>query len=140
MIFGIIYTESSVIFAQRFYNQKLLLTVKISEIIKYTEARLVSGSLKNDRDLEKAFSSDLMSDVLTLDEENILLITGLANLQLVRTAEMADIHVVLLARGKQASPEMLELASENGLTILETPFSIYKASGILYSKGLKEVY
>jgi predicted transcriptional regulator len=114
--------------------------VKISDIIKYTEARVVSGTLKIDKELDKAFSSDLMSDVLTLDEENILLITGLSNLQLVRTAEMADIHVVLLARGKQASPEMIELASENNLMIIETAFSIYKASGILYSNGLKAVY
>jgi hypothetical protein len=60
--------------------------------------------------LHKAFSSDLMSDVLTLDEDNILLITGLANLQLISTAEMADINAVLLARGKQASTEMIELA------------------------------
>lgn len=123
-----------------FITKNFLLTVKISEIVKYTEARLVSGALTNDRNIEKAFSSDLMSDVLTLDEENILLITGLANLQLVRTAEMADIHVVLLARGKPASSEMIELAGENGLVILETPFSMYKASGILYSKGLKAVY
>lgn len=114
--------------------------MKISDIIKYTEARIVSGKLKNNKDLDKAFSSDLMSDVLTLDEENILLITGLSNLQLIRTAEMADIHVVLLARGKQATPDMIELANENGLIIMETPFSIYKASGILYSNGLKAVY
>lgn len=114
--------------------------MKISDIIKYTEARAVSGPVKPDKKVDKAFSSDLMSDVLTLDEENILLITGLSNLQLIRTAEMADIHVVLLARGKQASPEMIELANENGLILMETPFSIYKASGILYSHGLKAVY
>ncbi|MDD2380728.1 MAG: hypothetical protein PHV35_03430 [Mariniphaga sp.] len=87
-----------------------------------------------------AFSSDLMSDVLTLDEENILLITGLSNLQLVRTAEMADIQAVLIARGKRATPEMIELANENGIVIMETPYSIYKASGILFAKGLKAVY
>jgi predicted transcriptional regulator len=114
--------------------------VKISDILKYAEARIVSGNHDFDKSFEKAFSSDLMSDVLTLDEENILLITGLANLQLVRTAEMADIHAVLLARGKQATPEMVELAKENGLILMETPYSIYKASGILYSNGLKEVY
>lgn len=125
---------------KRFQNQYQLPTVKISEIIKYTEASVVTGNPENDKDLEKGFSSDLMSDVLTLDEENILLITGLSNLQLVRTAEMADIQAVLLARGKQASAEMIELANENNLIILETPFSIYKASGILYSNGLKEVY
>jgi len=120
------------------YNQ--FLTVKISDILKYADAKIVSGNHDHDKSFEKAFSSDLMSDVLTLDEENILLITGLANLQLVRTAEMADIHAVLLARGKQATQEMVELARENGLILMETPYSIYKASGILYSNGLKEVY
>ena len=114
--------------------------MKVNDILYYTCARIVSGNSQSDKNLEKAFSSDLMSDVLTLDEDNILLITGLANLQLVRTAEMADIQAVLLARGKQASPEMITLAEENGLLLMETPFSIYKASGILYSKGLKEVY
>lgn len=114
--------------------------MKISEILRFTDARIVAGALNSDKNLEKAFSSDLMSDVLTLDEDNILLITGLSNLQLVRTAEMADIHAVLLARGKQASSEMVELANENGIVLMETPFSIYKASGVLYSNGLREVY
>jgi predicted transcriptional regulator len=114
--------------------------VKISEILEYTRARIVAGNKEADRTITKAFSSDLMSDVLTLDEENILLITGLANLQLVRTAEMADIHAVLLARGKSASPEMVQLAEENGLILMETSFSIYKSSGILYANGLMEVY
>ena len=114
--------------------------MKIDEIIKYVDAQIVASKSELDRSLDKAFSSDLMSDVLTLDEENILLITGLANLQLVRTAEMADIHAVLIARGKRASPEMIELANENGLVIMETPFSIYKAGGILFSKGLKAIY
>lgn len=114
--------------------------MKISEIIKQTSARIVAGASFRDRDLEKAFSSDLMSDVLTLDDDNILLITGLANVQLVRTVEMADIHVVLLARNKRATPEMIQLAEENGLLLLETPYSIFRTSGILFSSGLKPVY
>ncbi len=114
--------------------------MKISDIVKYTEARIVTTSTRNELYPEKAFSSDLMSDVLILDEENILLITGLANLQLIRTAEMADIHFILLARDKKATSEMIELANENGLILMETPFSIYKASGILYTNGLKAVY
>ncbi|HZH71466.1 MAG TPA: hypothetical protein VFD91_03155 [Mariniphaga sp.] len=114
--------------------------MNINEILQHTQARLVAGNLNSDKNLEKAFSSDLMSDVLTLDEDNILLITGLANLQLIRTAEMADIQAVLLARGKPASPEMIKLADENGIILMETPFSIYKASGILYLNGLTEVF
>jgi predicted transcriptional regulator len=114
--------------------------VKLSDILKYTDSRIVTRNSQNEREIEKGFSSDLMSDVLTLDEDNILLITGLANVQLVRTAEMADISAVLLARGKEASPEMIELANETGLVIMETPLSLYKASGVLYSKGLRAIY
>jgi predicted transcriptional regulator len=114
--------------------------VKISEITKITEATVAAGSLDSNKIITKAFSSDLMSDVLTLDEENILLITGLANVQLLRTAEMADIHVVLLARNKKATPEMIQLANENKIIVLETSFSIFRASGELYKNGLKPVY
>ena len=113
--------------------------MKISEIATLTNAQIVTD-FKGDKDVGRAFSSDLMSDVLTLDDENILLITGLANIQLIRTTEMADIEVVLLSRGKQATPEMIELANENGLLIMETPFSLFRASGILFSNGLKPVY
>ena len=73
-------------------------------------------------------------------EINILLITGLANIQLIRTAEMADIEVVLLGRGKKATKEMIDLANENGIVILETPYSLFKAGGLLYENGLKPVY
>ncbi|HYQ58670.1 MAG TPA: hypothetical protein VEP89_15125 [Draconibacterium sp.] len=114
--------------------------MRLTEIIDLTHAKVVAGDAGQDHDLQKAFSSDLMSDVLTLDTEHILLITGLANVQLVRTAEMADIEVVILARNKKASPEMIDLANEIGLIILETPYSIYRSSGLLYEKGLAPVY
>lgn len=114
--------------------------MKLTKIIQLTHAQLVAGSYEDEHELHHAFSSDLMSDVLTLDTSHILLITGLANPQLVRTAEMADIEVVLLARNKKASPEMVQLAEEIGLVLLETPFSIFRASGILYQNGLKAVY
>jgi predicted transcriptional regulator len=138
LIFRSIGVKSYTIFVE-IYDVNFNL-VKVREIIKHVNAQVVAGNPDMDKDFDKAFSSDLMSDVLTLDEENILLITGLANLQLVRTAEVADIHLVILARGKQATPEMIELANENGLVVLETPFSIFKASGILFSGGLKAVY
>lgn len=114
--------------------------VRLTKIIELTRARVVAGDQTKDQRVEKAFSSDLMSDVLTLDTEHILLITGLSNVQTIRTAEMADIEVVLLARNKKATPEMIELANENGLILLETSFSIYRSSGILYENGLNPVY
>ena len=114
--------------------------MKLSEIIELTEARLVCGEHRLNDEVERAFSSDLMSDVLTIDSEDILLVTGLSNTQAVRTAEMADIHFILLVRNKKASAEMTELARENGMVLMETPFSLFKTSGILYNAGLKPVY
>lgn len=114
--------------------------MKISEIIKLTEARVIAGDSKNQLVIERAFSSDLMSDVLTLDDHHIILITGLANVQLIRTVEVADVPVVLLCRNKKATPDMIELANENGIVLLETPFSIFRVSGILYQNGLKPLY
>jgi serine kinase of HPr protein (carbohydrate metabolism regulator) len=114
--------------------------VKISEIIDLTEARLIAGNPEKQINIERAFSSDLMSDVLTLDDHQIILITGLANVQLIRTVEMADIPVVLLSRNKIANQEMITLAEENGIVLLETPYSMFRVSGILYENGLKPLY
>lgn len=117
-----------------------IIIVKVVGIQKLIEGKVVAGQKFLDRDITKAFSSDLMSDVLTLDEEDILLITGLANVQLLRTAEMADIHVVILARNKPATADMIQLAEENRIVLIETPFSIFRASGVLFSNGIKPLY
>ncbi len=118
----------------------IMASISIGTIAELTSAKVVCGNKGKSCLVEKAFSSDLMSDVLRLESENLLLITGLANLQAVRTAEMADISYILFVRGKQATPEMVALAKENGITILETGYSLYKTSGILYSAGLKPVF
>ncbi len=114
--------------------------MKITGIIKLIEARIVAGNADNPVNIERAFSSDLMSDVLTLDDHYIVLITGLANVQLIRTVEVADVPVVILCRNKKATSEMIELANENGIVLLETPFSIFRVSGVLFQNGLKPLY
>ncbi len=114
--------------------------MKISEVIELAEATVVCGQHRMGEQVRRAFSSDLMSDVLTLDSEEILLITGLANPQAIRTAEMADIHFILLVRNKKATQEMIELARENGMVLMETSFSLFKTSGILFQAGLNPVY
>lgn len=124
----------------RLKKRKNPATVRIEKIIELTAARVVAGNLKTAPEITKAFSSDLMSDVLTLDHHDIVLITGLANIQLLRTVEIADVPVVLLCRNKTATPEMIELANEIGIVFLETPFSIFRAGGILYENGLKPLY
>ena len=114
--------------------------MKVQEIIALTNARVVTGNHTPTDEILRAYSSDLMSDVLTLDTDQLLLISGLANVQLIRTAEMAEITVILLVRGKKTTPEMIDMADKAGLVILESPFSLFRASGVLFTNGLFPVY
>jgi predicted transcriptional regulator len=111
----------------------------LDEIARLTHARVVCGSTMG-HFVESAFSADLMSDVLTLSTNKMLLITGMANLQTIRTAEMADIHCILFVRKKKATPEMIALANELHMILLESNYSLFKTSGILFCQGLKPVY
>jgi len=114
--------------------------MKISEIVKLLDAKIVCGEEFADREIERAFASDLMSDVLTTPFDNGILITGLANPQSIRTADMMDVSVILLARRKKATEEMISLAKENDAVIIECPLSVFHISGILFEHGLKPVY
>lgn len=112
----------------------------ISTIIEFCNGKLVTEFDTDSISIEFAMASDLMSDVLTLDTENTMLITGLANIQTIRTAEMSDVHCILLARNKRSTPEMIEIANESGIVIIESPHAMYRLSGILYGEGIKAIY
>lgn len=114
--------------------------MKINELIGLLNGNLICGDPEKAPQLDYAFASDLMSDVLTLDHISPLLITGLSNLQTIRTAEMADIHTIVIARGKKASEEMVALAELNNLLLIETPYSVFRTSGILFQHGLKPIF
>lgn len=110
------------------------------EIAKLLNARIIAGEAGEATEYEFAFASDLMSDVLTIDVDNLLLITGLSNLQAIRTAEMSDISCIIIVRGKKATDEMIQLAIENKMTLIECDYTMFKTSGILYQSGLKALY
>ena len=114
--------------------------MKISEIVALVEGMVVCGEKHLDEEIDFAFASDLMSDVLTLRTTDFLLITGLANTQALRTAEMSDLKFILFARGKEVTQDMLDLANDNDIMLISTRFSVFKTSGILYGAGLKPVY
>jgi hypothetical protein len=114
--------------------------MKLKEIAAVLNATVSCGAERLEDEVEMGYSSDLMSDVLTLDTDNLVLITGLVNLQAIRTAEMADIRAIIFVRNKKANPQMLDLASENGMCILESPYSLFKSSGLLFHAGLKPIY
>lgn len=114
--------------------------MKISEIVTLLNAKIVCGEEFSDREIERAFASDLMSDVLTTPFDNGILITGLANPQSIRTADMMDVSAIILARKKKATEEMIALAKENDAVVIECPLSVFHISGILFSHGLSPVY
>ncbi|SFD89050.1 DRTGG domain-containing protein [Thermophagus xiamenensis] len=114
--------------------------MKINELVNILEGRVVCGEQFLDREIEYGFASDLMSDVLTLDIDKLVLITGLNNLQTIRTAEMADIECIVFARNKRIHPSMVELAAEHQMVLVECRFSMFKAVARLSAAGLKPVY
>lgn len=114
--------------------------MKISEFKELLSGKVICGAHLLDHDIELAFASDLMSDVLTIKEDNVLLITGLSNIQAIRTAEMSNIHCVVLVRNKIASSEMVRLAEESDMVIIETPYTMFRASGLLFKAGLNPIY
>ena len=84
--------------------------MKIRQIMALTGATVVCGNGREDHEVQCAFASDLMSDVLTLDCNGVLLVTGLCNMQTIRTAEMADVSCILFVRGKKATPDILPVS------------------------------
>ena len=114
--------------------------MKIKEIAQLVDGQIVGAPVDETYEVEKAFASDLMSDVLRFSMDETVLVTGLCNNQTMRTAEMADLRVVVLGRDKQPDEDMLELAVDADITLIKSKFSIFKISGILYNAGIKPLY
>lgn len=114
--------------------------MKVTNIITLLEGRVVTGEERLETPISYGFSADLLSDVLTLEVEGILFITGLCTLQTIRTAEMAEIDCIVIARGKKVSPAMKDLAQRTGVILIEVDFSVFKVSGILYAAGLRPIF
>jgi predicted transcriptional regulator len=112
----------------------------IKEITEIIDGRVICCEERLSTNVEYAFSSDLMSDVLTVEKENLLLITGLANLQTIRTSEMSDINCIIFGRDKKIGEEMVLLARENNMILIESPHSVFHISGELYKAGIKPIY
>ena len=109
----------------------------VKDIQKALAATITTGEEYMDKEITPAFASDMMSEVLAFSKGQSVLITGLCNPQVIRTAEMLDISCIVLIRGKSANEEMIELAKERDLIILETRYIMFSACGILYDLGLE---
>ncbi len=110
--------------------------MKIREICQLLNAEVLYGEDLLDNEVDSAFGSDLMSDVLTFARGRMVLLTGLNSPQLMRTAEISDIPLIVFIRGRQPSQNVIDMAVERNICLLRTQHIMYEACGILYKAGL----
>lgn len=111
--------------------------MKLTKVIELLDARVwACQSRVEEMEVKAACGSDLMSDVLAFVKEQGLLLTGLQNLQVVRTAEMMDMEAVVMVRGKIPGREMIQEAESKGIVLMSTEHPMFTSCGLLYKNGL----
>ena len=110
--------------------------MKISTIKDLLDAKVLCCEEHIDGDVHSACGCDMMSDVLAFVKDQAVLLTGLCNPQVIRTAMMMDMRCIVFVRGKDPSEDIIELAREAGIVILASEMRMYVACGVLYSAGL----
>lgn len=108
----------------------------VREIATILEAEIIYGDNLLESEVHSACGSDMMSDVLAYVKDQSVLLTGLVNPQVVRTAEMMDMRCIVFVRGKRPDDGMMALAADKGIALLSTRHRMFTACGLLYSNGL----
>ncbi len=111
--------------------------MKVYEIKDILDAEVICGEEFMDRDVFTACGSDMMSDVLAYVKEQAVLLSGLVNPQVVRTAEMMDMQCIVFVRGKQPDESIIDLAKERDIVLMTTKQAMFASCGMLYEKGLR---
>ena len=109
----------------------------IGELKEILNARVYCGENMMDHDIHSACGSDMMSEVLAFAKDQSVLLTGLLNPQVVRTAEMMDMQCIVFVRGKIPTEAILDLAAERGICVLSTNLTMFTSCGMLYEHGLR---
>ena len=108
----------------------------VNDIIEILDATPIAGKDRLDNEVKTACGSDMMSDVLAFAKTQCVLLTGLCNPQVIRTAEMMDIVAIIFVRGKTPDETMIKMANEMELPILTTNHRMFSSCGLLYEHGL----
>lgn len=110
--------------------------MRLHDVRDILDAKVLWGEEYLDQEIESACGSDFMSDVLAFVKNQALLLTGLVNPQVVRTADMMDIKCIVFVRGKVPDEGIIKLAQERRIVIMTSPRRMYAACGLLYINGL----
>ena len=109
----------------------------LREVRDILSATVLSGEESLELEVHSACGSDFMSDVLAYVKDQALLLTGLVNPQVVRTADMVDMKCIIFVRGKVPGADILALAQTRGIVVMTSPKRMYEACGLLYTNGLR---
>ena len=111
--------------------------MKLSQVCDILKAKVLAEAEGLDQEVLSACASDFMSDVLAYVKDQALLLTGLVNPQVVRTAEMLDMKCIVFVRGKMPDESILRLAQARDIVVMRSPRRMYDACGLLYLNGLR---
>jgi len=110
--------------------------MNLAKIIKLANGMLLTPDLDIDIEIRGGYGADLMSDVLAFSQPDSVLLTGLTNPQVVRTAQMAEFRAIILIRGKQPQPETLSIAAQENIPLISSPYGMFELSARLHKAGL----
>ncbi len=117
-----------------FAGKKTIMT--LNELVKLIYGRVLTDDVDLDVEVEGACAADLMSDVLASIQPNAVLLTGLCNPQVVRTAQMADVAAIIFVRGKVPTQDIIDLANDEQIPLITAPYGMFELCGRLYKAGL----
>lgn len=112
----------------------------LQDVVRILDCRVAASEADMNSTVLSGCGCDLMSDVLTFAKPGSLLLTGLCNIQAIRTAEMSDIKMLCFVRAKQPTQKMITLARKTGITVLTTSLPLFEACGRLYANGLTGIH
>ena len=113
--------------------------LNLKTIKEILHAEVITGHHQLNTEIEAGAGSDLMSDLLTGQNSNTVLLTGLCNAQVIRTAVIAGVMAIVFVRKKRPTPDVIELADNHEIPLLTTPFTMFSSCGRLFAKGLRGV-
>ncbi|MBE5760772.1 MAG: hypothetical protein E7334_02100 [Clostridiales bacterium] len=109
------------------------------DICTLLDAKVLCCGNRLDTQVDSAFGSDMMSDVLAFVKDSTVLLTGLVNSQSLRTAALMDLPCIVYVRGKRPAPDVIDMAEMDDILLLATEYSMYETCGRLFSAGLPGV-
>lgn len=108
----------------------------LREIVRLVEGTPLNPEVNMDIKIRGGCGADLMSDVLASSQPKAVLLTGLTNPQVVRTAQIGEFRAIIFVRGKQPPPETIEIATQEQMPLITSPFGMFELCGRLWNVGL----